>query len=61
MRTSAGDLARDFALQRQNILKIALIAFRPQVLVAGRVNELGGDADPLTGAQNRAFNHSVDI
>jgi hypothetical protein len=42
-----GDLARDFALQGQNVPKITLVTLSPQVPVAYGVDELGGNADSI--------------
>ena len=47
----ASDLPRDFALQRQDVAKITVIAFRPQVLVRDSMNQLRVDANSIAGAQ----------
>ena len=55
------NVARNFTLQIKYVANIALILFRPKVLIAGRVDQLRGDADLVAGAQYRAFDYSIDL
>src|SRR5436305_1959192 len=55
------NVARNFTLQIKYVANIALILFRPEVLIAGRVDQLRGDADLVAGAQYLAFDYSIDL
>src|SRR6266853_4822231 len=55
------NVARNFTLQIKHVANIALILFCPKVLITWRVNQLRGDADLVAGAQNRAFDYSIDL
>src|SRR5512133_1740676 len=56
-----GDGVSYLILHYQHILQIALVALCPQVLVAGRLNQVGSDANSITPAQHCAFDHRIDI
>ena len=53
------DAACYFGLQRQDILRIALIFLGPEMLVRGRLNELRGDANLAAGAEDGAFHDAI--
>ncbi len=55
-----GNVAREFILQSQHIPHVALVGLSPQVGVAARIDELGGDPDSVTGARHRPFYHGID-
>ena len=44
------DLAGDLSLQRQDVSHVALVALCPEVRVGARVDQLGGNADPVAEA-----------
>ncbi|MND77852.1 hypothetical protein D3C80_695530 [compost metagenome] len=49
------DLAGDLVLDGEDILQVAIEAFRPQMLATCRVDQLGVDAHPPCGAPCAAF------
>jgi hypothetical protein len=57
------DLIRDraghLALQREDIPRAPLVAVGPQVVVAGSVDQLGGDAHRVAHAHHRALDNGV--
>src|ERR1700760_3145924 len=55
----AGDPLRDLILQPQDVLKIALVAIRPEMLIGASIYQLRSDADPVTGAHDGAFDDGI--
>jgi len=59
------DLAHDclcqFTLHYQDILKVAVVRFGPQVNIGLTLNQLGGDLDAITGALHGPFDHRVYV
>ena len=56
-----GDVFRDLPLQRDDVLQLALVALRPEVRVAGPVDELYGDPDAIAVAQHRPFDDGFHV
>ena len=54
------DFLGDVVLKGEQIGEIAVVAFRPYVGAVDRVDELGNDADPITGSLYAAFEHVSD-
>ena len=54
-----GNVARELILQSQHIPHVALVGLSPQVGVAARIDELGGDPDSVAGAHHRPFYHRI--
>ena len=53
---------RDFFLQCQDIGGVAVEAARPRDLAAGaQIEQLYGDAGPVTSAQHRAFEQEIEV
>ena len=54
-----GDLGGELALERQHVTQRAIVTARPQVHVAGRVDELCRHADAIAGAGDRPFDNQI--
>src|SRR5439155_2351138 len=50
-----GDVARHLALQCEHVLQVPLVALRPQMTVARRLDELGDDSHAVAGPHDRAL------
>src|SRR4029077_3030787 len=50
-----GDCLGNFALQSEDVVEMALVAFRPEMGLVGHLDELGGDANAGAGPADRAF------
>ena len=57
LRNLSRDRLGNVALQRQQVLRIALVLFRPELTLAARVDQLHGDANAITGRADAAFDH----
>ena len=44
-------------LDGEDVLEVAVVSFRPEVVSGGAVDELGGDADPVARLAHAAFEH----
>src|SRR5262245_52460294 len=56
----ADDACRDVILQIEDIFDIALVSFRPDMIAAGCVDELGRDADTASRLPHAALHHVAD-
>ena len=56
-----GDGAGYPALERQRVAEISFVAFGPELLVSGHLDQLGGDPYSFTGTQHTSLDHGVDI
>ena len=56
-----GDLLGDAVLEREDIGGGAFKGLGPEVAVGASVDELGGDADAVAGADDGAFDDGVDV
>ena len=57
---SGDDFACDFVLDGKDVLEVAVIAFRPDVVAAGRLQQLHRDPQAVPGAAHAAFQHVTD-
>jgi hypothetical protein len=55
------DRAGQLPLESQDVAEVAFVAFGPEVPVAHRVDELGGDPHALSNAEDRAFHHRLHV
>ena len=55
------DRLRDLVLQREDVGKIAIVAFRPDVLVVRAVDQLRGDPHAIARFAHAAFEHVRDL
>ncbi len=59
------DLARDgrreFILQGEHVARIGLEALRPKMPIGPGIDQLRGDANLVAGAEDRAFDHGIDV
>jgi hypothetical protein len=51
------DARRDVVLNRKEIAELAIVALRPNVVSSQRVDELGGDADPVPRLADAPFQY----
>jgi hypothetical protein len=54
-----GHVFGDFILNIENILKLAVVALRPEVIPVGHVDELGRHAKPVPGFADASFEDGV--
>ena len=54
------DLSGDFVLYRKNVLELAVVAFGPKVLARRGIDELRGDAHPVSGLAHAALDDIGD-
>jgi hypothetical protein len=47
----------DFVLDREDLIDITIVAFRPDVIACLRVNKLRGNANPVATSAHTAFDH----
>src|SRR5262249_53114380 len=48
-------------LHLKDIGQLAVVSFGPQLVAVGRVHELRGNAQPITGASHTALEHGLDV
>ncbi len=53
------DGLRHIALQSQDISQVAVVSFRPEVLVGGGTNQLCVDANPAAFWYDRSFHNGI--
>ena len=51
----------DLVLQREDVVQVAVVALGPEVVVARRLDQLGGDADAPARAPHAALEHVADL
>ena len=56
-----GDVARDFTLQQQNVTQFPVVSLCPEVLVGGRIHQLGRDANVASGKLEGALHHCINV
>src|SRR5262249_48878285 len=54
-RQDGDDALRDIVLHCENILKVAIVALRPQVVAARPIDQLSADANSVAGATYTAL------
>ncbi len=55
------DVAGHVALQQQNVAQVAVIVFRPNMLIAAAIHQLRGDANMIAGKLHCTFDHCVHV
>ncbi len=59
-RHRGGDFLHDLVLDVEDVLEVAVVAFRPKVAAAFRFDELGRDAHPIAGLSHAALDDVMD-
>ena len=56
-----GNSSRNLILDRENIVELAVVSLRPQMVAVGSVDQLRGNSHPLVRSANAAFQHRCDV
>ena len=54
------DRSRDVVLQVEDVLELAIVAFRPEIVSVFHVDQMRGDAQPVSGLLYAAFENRPD-
>ncbi len=55
------DVAGDLVLDLENVLELAVVALRPEVVAVGHANQLGGDPQPAARLAHAALENRGDL
>src|SRR2546429_2635772 len=56
-----GDVLRDAHMQSRCVTQLTIVTFRPQVRIAGSMDELDSDPSPLAGDHDRSEEHTSEL
>src|SRR5207302_8779158 len=55
-----GDVLRDAHMQSRCVTQLTIVTFRPQVRIAGSMDELDSDPSPLAGDHDTSFDERIN-